>query len=88
MHRRTHLKRQDFIQIGQTSTTPLLYQSNNTSAASALIAAQLGVNPAISGNDAILAGLGVGSLLIIEIQAKLRSDSAIGVPSPCFIKPP
>lgn len=47
MHRRTHLKRQDFIHIGQISTTPLLYQSNNASAASALITAQLGVNPAI-----------------------------------------
>lgn len=88
MHRRTHLKRQDFIHTGQISTTPLLYQSNNASAASALITAQPGVDSAILENDAILADSGVNSLLNIDIQTKLRSDLAIGVPSRYFIKPP
>lgn len=61
--------------------------TSNMSAATALIAAQLGVDSAILGDDAILADLGVDSLLIIEIQAQFRNELKIDVPSSYFVKP-
>ncbi|CAD6579475.1 MAG: hypothetical protein ASARMPRED_009148 [Alectoria sarmentosa] len=75
------------LPTGQVPTPGHRFRSSNISAASALIAAQLCVDPAILENDAILADLGVDSLLILEIQAKLRSDMNIDIPSSYFSKP-
>lgn len=75
------------LPLEQTLIPRHSYQPKNTSVASAMIAAQMGADPAILENDKIFADLGVDSLLAIDNQTKLRGDIAIDVPSSYLTKP-
>ena len=68
-------------------TNDLPPAQNNKGGVTSLIAAELGVEPAEMRGDVSLADLGVDSLLIIEIQAKLKSELDIDVPSSFLAQP-
>ena len=61
--------------------------SSSMSAATALMATQLGAELATLHDDAVLADLGIDSILIVEIQAQLRHELNIDVPSSYFVDP-
>ena len=75
------------LPAGQVPKQIRLSDFKKTSAASALIAAQLDVDPAVLEDDTVLADLGVDHLLTIDLKAKLRSHLGIDVPTSYFMKP-
>ena len=70
---------------GESSIPQVPLLSGNEAKATALIATELAIEPALLGDDVNLASIGLDSLLVIEIQAKLQSKLGLRVPSSLFV---